>query len=55
MVEGFLLMLVLLVSALNGLPVKEVICDEAPAYDPEGFSQVVQEGDASPPTESADR
>ena len=53
--EGFLLIVVLLLSALNGLPVKEVICDEAPTHDPEGFSQVVQEGDASPPPESADR
>lgn len=53
--EGFLLMLVLLVSALNGLPVKEVICDEASAHDPEGFSQVVQEGHASASPESADR
>lgn len=52
--EGFLLILVVLVSALYGVPVpKEVICDEASANDPQGFSKVVQEGDASPSPESA--
>lgn len=54
--EGFLLILVVLVSALYGVPVpKEVICDEASAHDPQGFPQVVQEGHASAPPESADR
>lgn len=54
--EGFLLILVVLVSALYGVPVpKEVICDEASAHDPQGFEQVVQEGHASAPPESAYR
>lgn len=54
--EGFLLILVVLVSALHGVSVpKEVICDEASANDPQGFPQVVQEGDASSPPESAGR
>ena len=54
--EGLLLILVVLVSALYGVPVpKEVICDEASAHDPEGFPKVVQEGHASAPTEPADR
>ena len=53
--EGFLLILVVLVSALYGVPVpKEVICYEASAHDPQGFPKVVQEGDASSPPESAD-
>lgn len=52
--EGFLLILVVLVSALHGVPVpKEVICDEASAHDPEGFSEVVQEGYTSTSPESA--
>lgn len=46
--EGFLLALVVLVSALHGLNPKEVVCNEAPAFVSQEVEQVVPEGHDSP-------